>query len=233
MSRTPLRSLLPCALLALAACASGPPPGREPAPGGPGRALTDSEIEALYRARIEEARTRFSPADVHFMTAMIHHHAQAIEMARLAPANGASPPVRMLAARILSSQEDEIRIMQQWLRERSQPVPEVHVGPEGVRVHGGGGHEHLHGMAGMIDPDRMAALAASREGAFDRLFLTLMIEHHNGAVAMVHQLFATDGAARDETVFRFASDVQVDQITEVDRMERMLASLPPADIDRP
>lgn len=208
--------------------------------------LTDTEIEAIYRARIEASRSRFVEADVAFMTGMIHHHAQAVEMARLAPRNGASEEVRTLAARILNSQEDEIALMQRWLEDRGQPVPVLHISDEGVMVHGGaslpglarpgaprpgaahagaahGGHA---GMPGMLTPEQLAALGSARGTTFDRLFLTLMIEHHLGAVTMVHDLFATDGAAQDDAVFRLASDVQVDQLTEVARMERMLERLP-------
>ena len=89
-------------------------------------------------------------------------------------------------------------------------------------MHGGGMHAM---MPGMLSPQQMASLRAARGPAFDRLFLELMIQHHQGAVVMVHELFATDGAAQDETVFKFASDVQVDQKTEIDRMSRMLAAL--------
>lgn len=218
--------------------------------------LTDTEIEAIYRARIEASRSRFVEADVTFMTGMIHHHAQAVEMARLAPRNGASEEVRTLAARILNSQQDEIALMQRWLEDRGQPVPVLHITDEGVMVHGGavhggathGGAPHAGaagagaarpgaasgepsagshaGMPGMLTPEQLASLAAARGTAFDRLFLTLMIEHHLGAVTMVHDLFATDGAAQDDAVFRLASDVQVDQLTEVARMERMLERLP-------
>jgi uncharacterized protein (DUF305 family) len=164
----------------------------------------------------------FTEADSRFMTGMIHHHAQAIEMARLAPTHGAGPQVQTLAARVANAQRDEIALMQQWLRDRDQPVPELHVSESGVTVHGPG---HAHDMPGMLTPDQIRELDAAHGKAFDRLFLTLMIPHHRGAVTMVRQLFATDGAAQDEDVFRIASDVQVDQITEIARMESMLAAM--------
>ncbi len=183
-----------------------------------------AELEVLYRARIDSARMRFTAADVRFMTAMIGHHAQAIVMARLAPSHGASSSVQTLAARIISAQEDEIATMQQWLRDRGQPVPEVHVEGTMLMVHGSDHHMH---MPGMLTAHQMRALDRARGAAFDRLFLTYMIQHHRGAVTMVRDLFSTDGAGQDDAVFKFASDVQVDQSTEIARMELMLSALPP------
>ncbi len=148
------------------------------------------------------------------MTDMIAHHAQAVEVARMAPTRGASPSVQTLAGRIVNGQVDEIAIMRQWLRDRGQAVPDEH-------AH----HHHGHRMPGMLTPEQVAELDRARGAEFDRLFLTRMIEHHRGAVAMVHQLFATDGAGQDEQVFKFASDVQVDQSTEIARMERMVAAM--------
>jgi uncharacterized protein (DUF305 family) len=210
-----------------ASATSGGEPVRPASPDSeaadPGSALSTAEIEAIYRARTERARTRFTEADGRFMTGMIHHHAQAIEMSRLAPARAAAQSIHTLAARIINAQQDEIATMQQWLRDRDLPVPEVHVTGAAVRVHGA---DHPR-MPGMVTREQIESLAAADGPAFDRLFLPLMIEHHNGAVTMVSDLFATDGAGQDEEVFRFASDVQVDQLTEVARMERMLAAFPP------
>jgi uncharacterized protein (DUF305 family) len=156
------------------------------------------------------------------MTGMIHHHAQAIEMGRMAPTHGASPMIRTLAARIINAQRDEIALMQRWLRDRDEPVPQVHVSDEGVMVHGA---DHGMHMPGMLTPEQIRKLDAARGAEFDRTFLTLMIQHHRGAVTMVHDLFGTPGAGLDEDVFRFASDVQVDQATEVARMELMLSEM--------
>jgi uncharacterized protein (DUF305 family) len=183
-------------------------------------------MEAVYHARIASERTRYTEADVRFMTDMIHHHAQAIAMARLAPSRSASGSIRTLAARIINAQQDEIAIMQRWLRVRDRAVPELHVTESGVMVHGAEHHDAA--MPGMITAEQLRRLEQARGGAFDRLFLELMIEHHRGAVVMVDALFATDGAGQDEDVFRFASDVQVDQSTEVARMELMLAAMPAA-----
>lgn len=182
-----------------------------------------AELEAIYRARLDSARTRFTEADVRFMSGMIGHHAQALVMARLAPTHGAGPSVQTLAARIINAQEDEIATMQQWLRERGQAVPEIHIMGTELMVHGA---EHAMHMPGMITPEQMQQLDRARGPEFDRLFLTYMIQHHRGAVTMVHDLFGTDGAGQDEAVFKFASDLQVDQLTEVARMEQMLAALP-------
>ncbi len=182
-----------------------------------------AELEALYRARTDSARMRFTGADVRFMTGMIGHHAQAIVMARLARSHGASSSVQTLAARIGNAQEDEIATMQQWLRDRGQPVPEVHAEGTMLMVHGS---DHRMHMPGMLTAHQMRELDQARGAAFDRLFLTYMIQHHRGAVIMVHDLFGTDGAGQDEAVFKFASDVQVDQNTEIARMELMLSTLP-------
>ena len=184
--------------------------------------LSTAELEALYLARSDSALTRFTEADVRFMTGMISHHAQALEMAGLAPTRGPSSSVRTLTARTINAQSDEIALMQQWLRDRGQPVPEVYTAGVGstVRVPNGGML-----MPGMLTARQMRDLDTARGPDFDRLFLTYMIQHHGGAVTMVHDLFATDGAALDDVVFKVASDIQVDQTTEIARMERMLTEI--------
>jgi uncharacterized protein (DUF305 family) len=166
---------------------------------------------------------RWTAADVHFMSAMIGHHAQAIQMARMAPTHGASNEVGILAARIINAQQDEINTMQTWLRDRGQPVPEARPGPMMMDMGNGMQHEML--MPGMLTPEQMARLDAARGPEWDRLFLTYMIQHHRGALQMVQDLFGTYGAGQDETVFKFASDVNVDQTTEIARMQRMLTAM--------
>ncbi len=190
-----------------------------------------SDLEALYWARQDSARMAFTEADVRFMDGMIGHHAQALIMSALAPTNGASPAVQTLAARITNAQRDEIATMQQWLRDRGQPVPEAHIDGLTLMIHGGqthhgghGAHEHAT-MPGMLTDAQLRELAEAHGPDFDRLFLTFMIQHHAGAVAMVDELFATDGAAQDEAAFKLASDIHVDQLTEIARMERMLRAL--------
>ncbi len=218
----PLR-LIPILLVALLTAACAGAGGGAGATSRPGSASAE-ELEALYRARVDSSRTRFTPADAEFMTGMIAHHAQALTMAALAPTHGANPTIRTLAARIANSQNDEIRLMQRWLGDRGLEVPEVmEMGGE-VMVHGA---MHDMSMPGMLTPAQMEELKAARGTEFDRLFLTFMIQHHQGAVEMVRVLFSTDGAGQDEAAFKLASDVQVDQKTEIARMEQLLSRLPP------
>ena len=129
--------------------------------------------------------------DVAFMRGMIHHHAQALEMAGMAPTHGASSQLRTLTARIIVSQKDEIALMQEWLRDRGEPVPEV--SPGGETVDG----EPPMSMPGMLTEEQMAELDAARGYPFDLLFLQYMIQHHQGALTMVEELFDSppgDGA---------------------------------------
>lgn len=206
-----IRDLSPLlAALASLACAPGASHPAAPAPiiiaPSGGAALADS------------VRRSVTPADARFMSGMIGHHAQAIQMAHLAPTHGASPSVRILAARIINAQTDEIALMQGWLRDNGLPVPPAEPGMRMVME----GREHLMLMPGMLTDAQMAALDSARGTRFDQLFLSGMIQHHLGAVAMVEELFTHPGAGQNDVVFKFASDVNVDQITEVERMRRML-----------
>jgi uncharacterized protein (DUF305 family) len=169
----------------------------------------------------------YTPADVEFMTGMIAHHAQALVMAGWAPSHGASPAVQRLAARIINGQQDEIATMQRWLRDRGQLVPQPDSSGMPMDMHHAGdqGHNHEMLMPGMLTQAQMAELNQARGADFDRLFLKYMIQHHKGAVTMVNQLFGTEGAAREETTFKLANDVSVDQTTEIARMQRMLEGL--------
>jgi len=159
-------------------------------------------------------------ADVRFLSGMIGHHAQAVLMAGWAPTRGASAAVRVLCERIVVAQNDEIAFAQRWLREHNEFVP-----PADPRGHVMPGMDHPMLMPGMLTPEQMAQLDAARGREFDRLFLTFMIQHHQGALTMVAQLLAVPGAAQDGPVFRFAADVHADQTTEIDRMNRMLDAL--------
>ncbi len=194
------------------------------------------ELEALYWARQKEAMSRYTPADVEFMVGMISHHAQALIMSRLAPENGASRAVEVLAARIINAQNDEISIMQTWLSDRGEAVPLVHIEGLNLMIHMKDGqasehqgHQHgghgAHHMPGMLTQAQLEELAAARGAAFDRLFLQYMIQHHKGAVTMVEDLFAQDGAAQDEAAYKLASSIHVDQITEIARMQQMLSDM--------
>ena len=184
----------------------------------------DDGLEALYWARRDSAKMNFTEANVDFMTGMIGHHAQALIMSSFAPNNGAGPSVLTLASRITNAQKDEIALMQSWLRDREQTVPEVHIDGSTLMVHGAGDHA-MH-MPGMLSQDQLDELEIAQGINFDRLFLTYMIQHHKGAVFMVDELFKQDGAGQDEANFKIASDIHVDQITEIARMEGMLKALP-------
>jgi uncharacterized protein (DUF305 family) len=162
-------------------------------------------------------QSRASNPDSAFMAGMIGHHAQAIIMASLVPSRGASQPVRILADRIIVSQRDEIAAMQTWLAQHGLPAPDS-------------SHHHVtHGagaMPGMLSPAQMKELENAQGPEFDRLFVTLMMQHHQGALTMVDQLLRTPGSGQDSFVNRFASDVHADQSAEIERMARLLVTLP-------
>jgi len=167
----------------------------------------------------DTARKAYTPADVHFMTGMIAHHAQAVLMAGWAPSHGASASLRAMCERIVVGQGDEIVLMQRWLRDRHEMVPA-----------GDATHDMMPGMdhdlmPGMLTPQQLMQLDSARGAEFDRQFLTFMIQHHMGAITMVNELFGSKGGGEEEIVFRFASDVYADQTTEIARMNRMLDAL--------
>jgi uncharacterized protein (DUF305 family) len=178
---------------------------------------------AKARAHADSLRYAYTKADIDFMSGMIHHHAQAIQIAGWAPTHGASPAMIRLTERIINAQKDEIVLMQNWLRDRNQDVPEPN--PAGMPMMMNG-MQHIMPMPGMLTDEQLKQLDAARNAEFDHLFLTFMIQHHRGAVEMVHSLFAARGAGQDETVFKFASDVEVDQSTEIRRMLQMLIEAP-------
>ena len=171
-------------------------------------------------ARADSVRAGYNPADAEFMNGMIHHHAQALVMARMAPTHGASPAVRILTKRIQNGQQDEIALMERWLRDRGLPVP-VRESLD-ASAHAAEGAPH---MAGMLTSDQLERLDEARGEEWDRLFLTYMIQHHQGALIMVDELFDSYGAGRGDAIFKIASDIAADQATEVDRMQRMLEDL--------
>lgn len=163
-----------------------------------------------------------SEADVHFMSGMIPHHAQAIVMAELTPERSASDDMKLLSERIIVSQRDEIILMQQWLRDRDLPVPAADA-THMTMEHEGMSHDML--MPGMLSDEELAQLRAARGVEFDRLLLRFMIRHHEGALSMVDELFDSHGAAQDDRIYQFASDVYADQLAEIERMSIMLAAL--------
>jgi uncharacterized protein (DUF305 family) len=173
---------------------------------------------------------RHTPADAAFMQGMIGHHAQALVMAALVPSRTATPALRALAERLDVSQRDEIAAMRRWLADRGEPVPDsTGALPGAAGAHAGheahGGHAAA-AMPGMLTPVQLAELAAASGAAFDRLFLRLMIQHHEGALVMVRDLLATPGAAREAQTFAFVSDVDTDQRAEIARMQALLTRLP-------
>jgi uncharacterized protein (DUF305 family) len=169
-------------------------------------------------------RLPYTDADVDFMAGMIPHHAQAVIMAGWAPSHGARKDVAILCERMVVEQRDEIAMMQNWLRDRGQTVPDATSTRHRMKMNG---VEHDMLMPGMLTDEEMAALDAARGPEFDRLFLLGMIGHHQGAIDMVDVLFKSYGAAQDETVFKFANDVQADQSIEIDRMHQMLENPQP------
>jgi uncharacterized protein (DUF305 family) len=186
-------------------------------------AAAQAPISGIEQARIDSIRRPYTKADIDFMAGMIHHHAQAVKMASWCPTHEANRSLAIFCRRISVGQTAEIGLMQQWLGERNQPVPEPN--PRGMKMMMGG-MEHVMPMPGMLSEAQMATLDSARGPEFDRLFLTWMIQHHQGALTMVDSLFKTPGAAQDEIVFKFANDVHADQTTEIDRMQQMLSALP-------
>ena len=194
--------------LGVAASQAQPPIVQPGAPGEPSRSISAAEASDL-------AGIRFTDADVKFMQGMIPHHAQALEMTALLDARTANDAMRQMARRIELSQEDEIDMMQEWLRERGQTVmaTDAHHAPDWMP------------MPGMLTSEEMNRLAAAEGVDFDRLFLELMITHHRGALTMVESLLDQRGAAQDSQLFAFTSDIEADQSMEIDRMDAVLAQL--------
>ncbi len=205
-----LRYVCLAVFLAGPACAAAQTPIIQPgAPGEPSRELSAEEA-------IRVANLGYSPDDVKFMSDMIPHHHQALQMAELVADRTNNPELIDIAGRINGSQGDEIAFMQQWLRERGERVPDPTA------------HEAMHTshtMAGMASPEQMAELAAANATEFDRLFLQLMIAHHEGAVKMVEELLEAPGSAFDPVLFEFTSDVTNDQNAEIERMNALLVRL--------
>jgi len=161
----------------------------------------------------------YTPADVHFISGMILHHAQAILIAGWATSHGANPAVQVLFHRILVSQRDEIALFKAWLEDRHEAVPDyAHVMMPGMTMDPG------MMMPGMLSPEQLTQLDHARGTEFDHLFLRFMVQHHQGAITMVNDLFASHGGGEEETVYRYAANIFADQTTEIARMQRMLAA---------
>ena len=170
------------------------------------------------QATPDSGRRGYTAADVHFMSGMIYHHAQAIVIAGWARSHGAGPAVQTLCDRIVAAQTDEIVLLSSWLTARHEAVP--HPEPEHAMMPE---MNLAHMMPGMLSAGQLAQLDSTRGPDFDALFLQLMIQHHQGAITMVNQLFAA-GGGEETPVYRMATGVFADQTTEIERMQRMLAA---------
>ena len=209
----------------LAGCSGGSSPARDVARPEPSASFTAGEVPVLVPGAPGEDPTVLQPGqggamanadlwgeeDVTFMTDMVGHHGQALEMAELATDRAEDQQVRRLAERIAAAQGPEISAMQAWLAEQGLPKA-----PDSA---GHGGHA---GMKGMVTPEEMTRLVASRGEAFDRLFLTMMIEHHTGALRMADSAVG----ARHPVVSEMVDDVVASQGAEINRMRDVLLTLP-------
>ena len=184
------------------------------APGQPAKTLTVEEAAMI-------ADTSYSIDDVKFMQDMIPHHSQAVEMAALVEARTNNDDLVDIAGRIDASQADEIEFMKDWLAQRGEDVPDL--------SHDGHGTDHAthmsHEKMGLATPEQMAELATLEGVAFDELFLTLMIRHHDGAVTMVEDLLDKRGSAYDPVLYEFVNDITNDQTAEIERMNVLLEGL--------
>ncbi len=222
---------------AFAQTLSSPPIFQPGAPGQPSRVVTPEQAQAL-------GRTSFTAADVGFMQHMIVHHAQAVEMVGLLETRGSDRQVKLLGRRIALSQEAEMAIMRGWLEERGRPLEMQRMdhaamghGAMDHGAHAGMDHSSMgHAapaaspddtpvMAGMLTPRQMRTLAASSGTDFDRLFLSGMIQHHQGAIDMVKALMETPDAAQDTLLSEFTASVIADQQAEILRMQSLSAEL--------
>jgi len=180
-------------------------------PGAPGK--PSKPLPPSTRAKLPPR----SQADVEFMQGMIMHHAQAVEMTALIASHTENKELRSLGARISSSQSDEIKLMQRWLAARGERIS---VDMPGMDMSRHSSHQQL--MPGMLTPEQMEALRKAKDAEFDHLFLTGMIQHHDGALTMVKDLFDTAGAGQDADVFNFATDADNTQRAEIKIMQSML-----------
>lgn len=204
----PANFLFDCTLIALVAsagCATTATP--------PATMQGDSATVAS-----DKVRSGYTAADVQFMQGMIAHHAQALAMSALIEGRTTREELKLMGQRIRLSQETEIGRMQNWLRKRGETIPT------------GSAHDHAamgHGtlMPGMLTEAEMTQLRNAKDNKFDRLFLQLMIKHHEGAITMVRQLFASQGAAQDPDLYLLANDIDADQNAELRRMRALFGQL--------
>lgn len=189
------------------------------APGAPGKTLPSSTRPTL---------PPLSVADIEFMQGMIMHHAQAVEMTAMIPTHTQNKNLTALGARISSSQSDEIKFMKRWLAARGEPIAKPVPEMPGMDMshdnmaHDNMSHDSMTLMPGMLTPQQMDALRKAKGPEFDHLFLVGMIQHHNGALTMVKDLFDTAGAGQDAELFNFATDADNSQRAEIRIMQNML-----------
>jgi uncharacterized protein (DUF305 family) len=196
---------------------TGPAPPVVVQPGAPGK--PSKRLPPSTTAKLPPR----SQAEVAFMQGMIMHHSQAVEMTALISSHSENKDLRLLGARISSSQSDEIKFMRRWLTARGEPVSLAMPKMNDVNMAG-------HAMAlmpGMLTPEQMEALRKAKDAEFDHLFLTGMIQHHQGALTMVKDLFDTAGAGQDAELFNFATDVDTGQRAEIRVMHTMLEKKTP------
>lgn len=198
-------------LLSLGGCSARSVPAAPPEPS----ARPAAEISAEY-----------APADARFLQQMIPHHAQALTMTEMLPERTENASLRLLAERIAVSQQDEIAQMQRWLREHGAALPDAAADGSEHAGHTMDGEHAM--MPGMLTPAQLEQLRAARGAEFDRLFLELMIQHHEGALVMVNELFDTPGGGQSSQMYSIAAEIDADQRGEIERMRRLLSTLPPA-----
>ena len=208
--------LSPHVLRAQSSATSAPVIVQPGAPGQPTRTLPSNTKGTLPPA---------SPKDVEFMQGMIVHHAQAVEMTALIESHTTNKDLRLLGARISHSQAEEIKFMKHWLEIRGEPTSMPMQDMSGMHMPGMD-MSSSHMMPGMLTPKQMEALRNAKADEFDHLFLTGMIQHHNGALIMVKDLFDTAGAGQDAVLFNFATDVDSGQRAEIRIMQHMLGDHP-------
>ena len=204
--------LVAAAALVLIGCAArAAAPTHEPAtPDVPG------QHDHAAATAAAPARVGYVAADVEFMQHMIHHHAQALVMTALVAGRADRRELELLAGRIDASQRSEIESMRRWLAKRGEHAPDP------SHAH----HDAMASMPGMLSDAQLAELRAASGATFDRLFLERMIQHHEGALSMVADLFATPGAGQESEIFRFATDVDADQRAEIARMRNLMSTIP-------
>ncbi|MEX1113541.1 MAG: DUF305 domain-containing protein [Patescibacteria group bacterium] len=213
-----MRAVAPALLVLAAACQATSQADVAQTPAAAAAAAEHQHTPGMVMepARRDTGMMHQTDPDVRFMHHMTMHHAQAVEMASLVPSRNPSRGLGLLAERIDVSQKDEIALMRRWLERRGKPLPP----PPG---------EHMMPMAmpGMLTDAEMASLRAATGSEFERLFLELMIKHHEGAIIMVAELMGSQGAAQDSELYALVSDIDADQRAEIARMQSMLSAMGP------